>query len=95
MKLHIKIEVEGKVQGVWYRASTKEKADELDVFGYVENQDNGSVYIEAEGEIEQLEEFIAWCKIGPEKAEVRDVVVLQYEELKHYDSFEIRRKELL
>ena len=64
MKLHIKIEVEGKVQGVWYRASTKEKADELGVFGYVENQDNGSVYIEAEGEIDHLEQFIAWCKEG-------------------------------
>ena len=34
-------------------------------------------------------------KLGPEKAEVRDVVVLQYEELKHYESFEIRRPELL
>ena len=93
MQLHLKIEVTGTVQVVWFRKSTKEKADELGLFGFVENCDNGSVYIEVEGDQDTLESFIQWCHNGPDLAQVKDVVVLQYQELKHFGSFEIRRME--
>ncbi|MFD2564398.1 acylphosphatase [Aquimarina rubra] len=73
MLKHYNISVKGKVQGVWYRKSTWEKAMELGVKGTVKNQFDGSVYIEAEGEENQLKVFIEWCAKGPEFAEVSDI----------------------
>ncbi|WP_299246585.1 acylphosphatase [uncultured Aquimarina sp.] len=73
MLKHYNISVKGKVQGVWYRKSTLEKALELNIKGIVKNQSDGSVYIEAEGEENQLKEFIEWCAEGPEFAQVLDV----------------------
>jgi len=89
-KRHIKVEVTGKVQGVWFRKSTAMKAYELGLVGYVENCANGAVYLEAEGAVESLEALIQWCHEGPELAQVKDVVVFAYEELKGYESFEIK-----
>jgi acylphosphatase len=88
--LHLKIEVTGKVQGVWFRKSAQDKADVLQVCGFVENCLNGSVYIEVEGDINALENFIQWCHEGPELARVKDVVILKYEDLKNYTDFHIR-----
>lgn len=62
--------VTGKVQGVWFRQSTKEKAHELDITGEVSNQPDGSVKILATGTNEQLKQFSEWCKQGPPKASV-------------------------
>jgi acylphosphatase len=90
MKKGYSIHVSGKVQGVFFRASTKDKADELGVSGFVRNERNGSVYIEASGEEDQLNQFVAWCKHGPraarvEKCDVKDIAVL------NFVGFEIRR----
>lgn len=68
---HISITVRGKVQGVFYRASTKAKADGLRISGFVRNKSDGSVYIEAEGEEAKLNELIAWCKQGPIQSQVQ------------------------
>ncbi|MBX2897596.1 MAG: acylphosphatase [Cyclobacteriaceae bacterium] len=70
---HLNIKIIGKVQGVYYRASAKQKADELSVKGFVRNQPDGSVYIEAEATPEVLEKFLAWCHKGPERAQVQQV----------------------
>ena len=67
---HIIIKVSGKVQGVFFRATAKAKADELGIKGFVRNQSDKSVYAEAEGNDEQLNEFIAWCQQGPRLAHV-------------------------
>ena len=67
---HFSIRVVGKVQGVFFRASTKETADELGIKGMVRNEPDGSVYIEAEGEDETLIRFMEWCKKGPRMARV-------------------------
>jgi acylphosphatase len=64
------IRVSGKVQGVFFRASTKNKADELNIKGFVRNEPDGSVYIEAEGEETNMGQFIAWCWEGPRGARV-------------------------
>ena len=87
---HFNIIVSGKVQGVFYRASTKEKAKALGVKGFVKNQADGSVYIEAEGDEAILTALLDWCRIGPEMAVVED---LQVEEgdVKGYSVFEIKR----
>ncbi|WP_299255391.1 acylphosphatase [uncultured Aquimarina sp.] len=73
MLKHYNILVKGKVQGVWYRKNTLEKARELNIRGTVKNQLDGSVYIEAEGNENQLKTFLEWCAEGPEFAEVLDV----------------------
>ena len=88
MKKHFTIKISGQVQGVFFRASTKEKADSLKIYGLVRNEPDGSVYIEAEGEEEDLKEFIRWCQQGPpranvERSEVREGV------LKHFPRFVI------
>jgi acylphosphatase len=71
---HLKVKVHGKVQGVYYRATAVEKAKLYNVFGFVRNEKDGTVYIEVEGEEENIERFIAWCHIGPERAVVEKVV---------------------
>lgn len=70
MRKHYNIRVTGLVQGVWYRKNTKEQADKMGVTGFVRNEADGSVYIEAEATPDVLESFIRWCKEGPEEANV-------------------------
>lgn len=88
-KLHYNIKVTGKVQGVWFRDSTRRKAVELGVSGFVRNEPDGSVYLEAEGTREALEQLKAWCAVGPPKAQVQRVDA-EESELKFFSGFEIR-----
>ncbi|HLP21649.1 MAG TPA: acylphosphatase [Chitinophagales bacterium] len=90
MPQHFNITVKGKVQGVFYRASTKQMADLLGIKGFVQNEPNGNVYIEAEGDDELLVKFVQWCQHGPENALVEHVSVTDGSVLQ-FDSFEIRR----
>jgi acylphosphatase len=87
---HVNIRVVGKVQGVFFRASTKEQADFLGVKGFVRNESNGDVYIEAEGDEHQLQEFLKWCGLGPNRARV-DHVNVKESEFKNYGNFEVKR----
>ncbi|SEL07274.1 acylphosphatase [Aquimarina amphilecti] len=89
MVKHYNIVVKGKVQGVWYRKSTLEKAWKLDVRGIVKNMSDGNVYIEVEGNKTQLKTFLDWCGKGPELAEVTDVSIEEGDVLP-YTMFEIR-----
>ncbi|MEK7507962.1 MAG: acylphosphatase [Patescibacteria group bacterium] len=66
----IKIKIFGDVQGVNFRHEAKKEADELGLKGFAENLPDGSVYIEAEGEDENLERILKWCYTGPETAKV-------------------------
>ena len=90
MTRHISILISGKVQGVFFRASAKEKADELGIYGFVRNQPDGQVYIEAEGDQERLNLFEMWCKQGPRRADVRHTKV-EEGSLKHFFDFSILR----
>lgn len=90
MPQHFNITVKGKVQGVFYRASTKQMADLLAIKGFVQNEPNGNVYIEAEGDDELLVKFVQWCQHGPENAVVEHVSVTDGP-LQVFDSFEVRR----
>lgn len=85
---HVNITVRGKVQGVFFRKSTQEKAYELQISGYVQNERDGSVYIEAEGEKERIDEFIEWCKKGPKNAEVTEIKTRKGN-FQNYEDFEI------
>ncbi len=81
-------DIAGLVQGVFYRAQTKEKADELGITGWVRNTDNGGVEIHAEGPEDKLKELEQWCWEGPPRAIVANVTVTSTDE-KPYASFEI------
>jgi len=86
----VSIIVTGKVQGVWYRQSAKEKATELGVTGNVRNQPDGSVAIIATGLPNQLDQFIEWCRQGPPRALVTNLEVTELP-LRSYDRFVIER----
>jgi len=64
-QLLYRIHVSGLVQGVGFRWSTAREASRLGITGYVRNLSDGSVYIEAEGSPDKLEEFLSWCRKGP------------------------------
>lgn len=80
----------GKVQGVYYRQSTKEKATALGITGHVQNEKNGDVSIIATGTETQLEELISWCKKGPARAIVNEVVT-ETLPLQEFERFRIER----
>ncbi len=86
----LSIIVTGKVQGVWYRQSAKEKATELGVTGNVRNQPDDSVAIIATGLANQLDQFIEWCRQGPPRALVTNVEVTELP-LQSFDRFVIER----
>ena len=76
MNVHYNISVRGLVQGVFFRVSTRNKAQEIGLFGVVRNEDDGSVYIEVEGEQTKINEFIKWVKDGgPSHARVDNIKV--------------------
>lgn len=85
------IRVRGRVQGVFFRHSAREKARELNITGFGRNEPDGAVYIEVEGEEDALEQFIAWCRSGPELAKVEKTEVSYSDELKHFNDFTIER----
>jgi acylphosphatase len=87
---HFNIRVSGKVQGVFYRASARAHAEALEITGFARNESDGSVYIEAEGDEENLRQFVEWCYRGPERAVVSNVEVGEGE-LKSFSSFDVNR----
>jgi acylphosphatase len=86
----VSIIVTGKVQGVYYRQSTKEKAVALGLNGEVSNRADGSVCIVATGSTPQLDQLVAWCRQGPPRARVEEVVVTPID-LKEFKGFSIVR----
>lgn len=90
MKKHIQIRVTGKVQGVFYRDYTVQKALALGITGYVKNMPDGSVCIEAYGDDEALSLFVDWCYTGSPKAGVENVEVKEMNSVTRFEGFEIR-----
>jgi len=68
--------VRGRVQGVWFRASAEREAARLGVAGFARNERDGSVTVEAEGSTAAVDAMEAWCGIGPPRAEVTRVEVV-------------------
>lgn len=72
-RLHLLIE--GRVQGVWFRASTRDQARAIGVTGFVRNLPDGRVEVLAEGTSEQLGALLSYCHRGPKRAIVEYVEV--------------------
>ncbi|MFD2742965.1 MULTISPECIES: acylphosphatase [Sphingobacterium] len=85
------ITVIGKVQGVHFRASTKAVADQLGIKGFVVNQADGSVFLEAVGDDFALESIKEWCWEGPDNSAVENVEIVEVEP-KIYQNFEVLKK---
>ena len=65
--------ISGKVQGVWYRDTACKEAKRLSLTGWVKNLPDGRVESYAEGDSTALDEFVSWCKKGPELSNVDEV----------------------
>lgn len=87
----IKITVKGKVQGVFYRDTSKEIADSLNIRGTVENLKNGDVEIIAQGKERALKDFLQWCEKGPNKAEVLEVSSYEIPDSNFLKNFIVKR----
>ena len=70
-----RVRISGRVQGVFFRDSTREKAQELGLLGYVKNTPDGDVEAVFEGPKEGVEEMVRWCGQGPPQASVENVDV--------------------
>jgi acylphosphatase len=81
-----RILVIGKVQGVGYRYSAKEKARVYGIKGWVKNLPDGNVLIEAEGSSTAMNQFINWCNMGPSMARIDSINVseIQYQNHKEF-----------
>ncbi|MBT4165465.1 acylphosphatase [archaeon] len=76
----LRIYITGAVQGVFFRKFIKEKADELNIRGFIRNLEDGRVEVVAEGRDEKVNELLAQCKKGSPHSEVKNI---ETQELKH------------
>ena len=90
MVRNIAVTVKGKVQGVWFRHFTEKEAVKLGLHGYVMNNENGTVYIEASGPINKIEQFLHWCKTGSPLSRVQNLQIVD-SDIEYKDSFQIKR----
>jgi acylphosphatase len=90
MKKRVHITISGKVQGVFFRANTKQKADQLGLSGWVRNTPDGTVEAVFEGDAHSLDEMVRWCHHGPSLAQVQNVKVEQQQTSNRFDGFSIK-----
>jgi DNA ligase D-like protein (predicted 3'-phosphoesterase) len=81
--------VSGKVQGVWFRDTTVQRARELALMGWVRNGDDGAVQVHAEGPERAVEELVAFLREGPPLAQVTDVSV-EHVAVEGHEQFAVR-----
>ena len=74
-KVRVELKIQGRVQGVFYRQSTKETATRLGLTGRARNCSDGSVEAVFEGEKTAIDKAIEWCRQGPPAAQVTEVRV--------------------
>jgi len=82
--------VDGTVQGVFFRATTRDEAREAGVDGWVRNLDDGRVEAVFEGDTDAVEDMVDFCQHGSPAADVRELDV-EYGDPEGLDGFEIRR----
>ena len=87
--IRIRIIIEGRVQGVWFRDSTRREAVTLGVFGWVRNRPNGTVEVLAEGPEDNVKKLVSWCHHGPPAAKVQQVHKATEEWKGEFKSFDV------
>ena len=86
----VHLSIKGKVQGVFYRQTAKRIAENLSLTGWIKNTGHGDVEARITGNREHIDQFITWCKSGPEKAQVTGVSVNEETETS-FEYFEVIR----
>jgi acylphosphatase len=87
----VRLKIEGRVQGVFFRATAVREATRRGLTGWVRNCPDGSVELVAEGKKADLEALIAWCRHGPPGAGVTAVEIREEPFRGEFSRFEIRR----
>jgi acylphosphatase len=85
-----RILIHGRVQGVFFRATARDVAEELGVNGWIRNTEEGDVEAVVSGDKQQLERFIAWCRQGPPRAVVSKVEIEERDD-QQFSGFEVKR----
>jgi len=88
-QIRVRLLIEGRVQGVWFRDSTRREASRLSVSGWVRNCTDGSVEVLAEGDADLVRQLVAWCHQGPPAAHVRRVQETRETFRGEFDGFDI------
>lgn len=88
--VRVHVYISGKVQGVFFRAYTRDKASELGLKGWVRNLYDGRVEAVFEGEKEKVEEMLRWCYEGSPYSRVSDVEVHWEAPTGEHKSFDVR-----
>jgi acylphosphatase len=87
--IRVRLIIEGRVQGVWFRDSTRTEAVGLGVTGWVKNRVDGGVEVVAEGPADRVNKLVTWCHHGPSYARVTDVYETREEWQGEFNSFDI------
>ena len=82
--------IQGRVQGVWFRASTQEVANQLEIKGWVRNTPDGAVEAYIQGEDSSVEKMLSWCYQGPPGARVDRIDIEKVTPDEEYKAFNIR-----
>jgi len=90
MTKRVILKIFGRVQGIFFRDSTRRKARKLGLTGWVSNESDGTVKVMAQGEEEKLEALIKWCYNGPMLARVDKIDIEWYETTGQFEKFEIK-----
>ena len=85
----LEMRISGRVQGVFYRKEAQKIAKQNTLVGFIRNESDGSVTCVAEGEESKLRNLLDWCKVGPDRAEVKMVEVEWKFPTNSFTSFEI------
>ena len=84
--------ISGKVQGVFFRETSRKIAEKLNIKGWIKNIPDEKVEALITGDEKDVSDFIKWCKTGPDRAKVKEVIVTKQPET-FFDKFEVKRRE--
>ncbi len=88
-QIRVRLIIKGRVQGVWFRDSTRREASHLGLSGWVRNRPDGSVEVLAEGPEDTVRQLVAWCHQGPPAAQVGHVLETKETYQGEFDGFDI------
>ena len=75
----VRVRIHGRVQGVFFRAEARSRAESLGIAGWVRNAPDGGVEALLEGEPDRVDSMVEWCRRGPSGAHVNEIEVLEEE----------------
>ncbi len=90
VNVRVRVLIEGRVQGVFFRAHARDQAAQFKLTGWVQNLPDGRVEAMVEGSPEQVEAFVNWCHAGPTSAKITGTTVERQEYRGEFQTFSVR-----